>query len=110
MTQEPFLTKLARSDHKSVSADQGMNVLSRVLGTMVLFALPVIGFWYLDKYFRTGFLIWIGVAIGSLIGCVGFYFIVRLAGIEMNRELKDGRTFRTLEDVDPDEPSLKNKD
>ncbi|MCY2974705.1 MAG: hypothetical protein NTW52_08585 [Planctomycetota bacterium] len=98
MTQEPFSIKSARSDHKSVSADQGMNVLSRVLGTMTLMALPVVGCWYLDKYFRTGFLIWIGFAVGSLIGCVGYYLIVRLAGIEMNRELKDGRTFRKLDD------------
>jgi uncharacterized membrane protein YciS (DUF1049 family) len=61
-------------------------------------ALPVVGLWYLDKFLRTGFFIWIGFAIGALIGCVGFYLIVRLAAIEMNRELKDGRTFHKLED------------
>ena len=86
--------------HKSISAGQGMNILSRVLGTMVLMGLPSLAFWYLDKYLRTGFLIWIGFAIGLLIGCVGFYLIVRLAGIEMKRELNDGRTFRKVEDTE----------
>ncbi len=108
MTQKSFSAKSARSDHKSVSADQGMNILSRVLGTMTLMALPVVSCWYLDKHFRTGFLIWIGFAVGSLIGCVGFYLIVRLAGIEMNRELKGGRTFRKLDDEK--QPSPDDKD
>jgi len=79
-------------------ADQGMELLSRILGTMALMAVPAVGCWYLDKYFRTGFLIWIGVALGMVIGGVGLFLIVRMAGIQVGRELNDGRKFRKLED------------
>jgi len=75
-----------------------MEVLSRILGTMALMVVPAIGCWYLDKYFRTGFLIWIGVALGMAIGSVGLFLIVRMAGIQVGRELNDGRKFRKLED------------
>jgi len=67
---------------------------------MTLMAVPGVGGWYLDKYFGTSFLIWVGMALGMIIGCVGLFLIVRMASIEIDRELTDGRKFRKLDDSD----------
>jgi len=91
--------KLSGSPSK-LGADPGIAVLSRVLGTMTLMAVPGVGGWYLDKYFGTSFLIWVGMALGMIIGCVGLFLIVRMASIEIDRELTDGRKFRKLDDSD----------